>query len=116
MPVEITERKFRQFIKKDKSTGKKRLTKTKTYIAKYFGIHPKTLRNWMKREGYGYLIGIFKGDPFTTQSKIVEEEEQAPETIDRDDVKHPKPEAEEWTDEELEDSAGSMKIPDDTEF
>lgn len=64
LKIEINERKFKQFIKKDQSTGKNRLIKTKSYIAKYFGIHPNTLRNWMKREGYGYLVGVLRGrDP-----------------------------------------------------
>ena len=57
LKIEITERKFKGFIKDG------RLTKPKTYIAKYFGIHVQTLRSWMKREGYGHLIGVMRGRP-----------------------------------------------------
>lgn len=35
-----------------------RLTDSKTYIASHFDVHPDTLRNWMRKSGYGYLIEV----------------------------------------------------------
>lgn len=113
MPVEITERKFKQFIKVDKSTRERRLTKTKTYIAKYFGIHPKTLRNWMKKEGYGYLIGRFKGTPFNHQKRT---ENMPPTERDSHSIEYIVPEAEKIDPEKLKDSAHAESLPDDFDF
>jgi len=57
----INKRKFKQFTEFNKSEGKYFLNDTKTHIAEYFGISTRTLRRWMVKNGFDYLIQEFRG-------------------------------------------------------
>lgn len=95
---------MKKFLEFNKSTGKYELNDSKAYIAKYFGITTQTLRTWLRKNGYDYLIGKMKGKLGSTQTKQEEKEEKkdSPKRTPKfGDKNYEPPKADEW--EELPD-------------
>jgi site-specific DNA recombinase len=69
----ISEYQFKKWIEIDPETSKERLMLNKTAIAKMLGVHKTTLNHWMKKNGYGHLIG---SKPAWLKKKRLEGEEK----------------------------------------
>jgi len=107
---EITITKFRKFLYEG------RLTRPKTKVAKHFGISTKTLYRWMRKTGYGYLIGPQNGaiPKPPKKGEVILSAKELEKLKDSEPDEAPK--APEFDKEEAEKSDRVEILPDDFEF
>jgi len=78
IPELLSKKNFNKFVEDNQ------LVLPKSKIAKHFCITRPTLLKWMKKKGYGHLVGEFRGKQKNKEEKEIPKEEIVEDFMDVD--------------------------------